>query len=88
MAVIARPSTLAVVSLPLAAVAFGLPWLTHFADQGLSFVALLAWLGVTIAALVRDWRRGLLAVVGVPFALFWPAAVIYLVASGELNLSF
>jgi hypothetical protein len=84
----ARPSALVIASLLLAAVAFGLPWLTHFADQGLSFLMLLAWLAVTGAALVRDRRRGLAALIGVPFALFWPAAVVYLAASGNLNLSF
>jgi hypothetical protein len=85
---ISRPSALAIASLLLAALAFGLPWLTHFADQGLSFLLLLVWLIVTVTALVRDRRRGLAALVGVPFALFWPAAVAYLVASGNLNLSF
>jgi hypothetical protein len=85
---VSRPSALAITSLVLAVLAFGLPWLTHFADQGLTFLVLLAWLIVTVIALVRDRRRGLAALAGVPFAVFWPAAVIYLAATGNLNLSF
>ena len=75
-------------SLALAFVAFGLPWLTHFADRGLSVLAILGWLVVSIAAFVRERSRALPVLAGVPFALFWPAAILYWAMSGDIVLSF
>lgn len=75
-------------SLALAFVAFGIPWLTHFADGGLSVLALLCWLAVSIIAFVREKRRALAVLAGVPFALFWPAAILYWAMSGDIVLSF
>ena len=82
------PPALVVVSLVLAAIAFLLPWVTHFADQGLSFFALAGWIVVSVWALASYRKRALLVLLGTPFALFWPAVLVWTIASGGLRLSF
>lgn len=61
-------------SFALAAAAFGLPWLTHFADNGLSILLVLAWIAVAAGALWTRGRRGAWCLLGAPFALYWPGA--------------
>ena len=77
-----------IVSFILAGGAFLLPWITHFADQGLSFLALAGWVVVSVLALARHGKRALLVLLGAPFALFWPIALVWVIASGGLRLSF
>lgn len=72
MGVIARPL---IASLVVAAIAFGLPWITHFADHGLSAVMLLGWIGLLIGALIKYRARGLWLLLGAPLALYWPAVL-------------
>jgi len=79
---------LTITSFVLAGIAFLLPWVTHFADQGLSFLAHACWLGVSIFALATDGRRALWVLIGAPFALFWPIGLVFVIASGGLRLSF
>jgi hypothetical protein len=80
--------TSVIVSFILAGIAFLVPWVTHFADQGLSVLAHLAWVGVAVIALVRHGRRALLVLLGAPFALFWPIVLVWVIASDGLRLSF
>jgi hypothetical protein len=56
--------------------AFGLPWATHFADGGVSILALVLWLGSVIVGFVRFHWHGLWFLLGAPLALFWPAAIV------------
>ena len=63
-------------SLVLAVLAFGLPWLTHFADGGLSIVLPLLWLASVVAGIAQLGRRGLWLLAGAPLVLFWPAAIV------------
>ncbi len=79
---------LVIVSFGLAAIAFLLPWVTHFADQGLSFLALAGWIVVSVWALASHGKRALFVLLGAPFALFWPAVLVWTIASGGLRLSF
>jgi hypothetical protein len=65
-----------IVSLVLAALAFGLPWVTHFADGGLSIGLHLAWLVFVAATLWTHGRRGLWLLLGAPLALFWPGTLV------------
>ena len=83
-----RPPNLVIVSFILAGIAFLLPWITHFADQGLSFLAHAGWAVVSVSALVSQGKRALLVLLGAPFALFWPATLVWVIASGGLRLSF
>jgi hypothetical protein len=84
-----KPSQgLVIASLGLAAVAFALPWVTHFADGGISFLAHAAWAVIATLAFVKHGRHALLALIGVPFALFWPGVLVWVVATGSLRLSF
>ena len=82
------PPALVIVSFALAGVAFFLPWVTHFADQGLSFLAHAAWIAVSVSALVSHKKRALPVLLGAPFALFWPIVLVWTIASGGLRLSF
>jgi hypothetical protein len=82
------PPTLVIVSFVLAGIAFLLPWITHFADQGLSFLTHIGWVVVAVLALARHGKRALLILLGVPFALFWPIALVWVIASGGLRLGF
>jgi hypothetical protein len=63
------------VSLAVAACAFGFPWLTHFADSGVSLVLHLVWIALLVRGLVQFGWRGSWFLLGAPLALFWPAAV-------------
>jgi len=72
----------------LAGSAFLLPWITHFADQGLSFLAHICWVVVSVLALVSQGKRALPVLLGAPFALFWPVVLVWVIASGGLRLSF
>ena len=74
-------------SLFVALLAFALPWLTHFADRGISVALILLWIGLVIAAVVKHGWRGLWLLLGVPLALFWPAVVI-IWASGPMTIGF
>jgi hypothetical protein len=82
------PVALTTVSFVLAGSAFLLPWITHFADQGLSFLAHAGWVVVSAFALVSHGRRALLVLLGAPFALFWPVVLAWVIASDGLRLSF
>ncbi len=62
-------------SLALAALAFGLPWLTHFADGGLSILLPVLWLASVVAAIARLGWRGLWLLAGTPLILFWPVTI-------------
>jgi hypothetical protein len=73
-------------SLALAVLAWALPWLTHFADGGISILLLVLWMASIVAGLVRFRWRGLWLLLGAPFALFWFFAI-FLVAD-DLKLSF
>ena len=64
--------------------AFGLPWFTHFADGGVSLIALFLWAAFLITTLFY-WRLWWLLVT-IPFALFWP--VMILATAGNLRLGF
>ena len=64
------------VSLAAAACAFALPWLTHFAYYGLSVLLHLIWVALLIRGFVVFGRRGAWFLLGVPLALFWPAALV------------
>ncbi len=75
-----------VLSLVLAAAAFGLPWVTHFADGGLSIALHLFWIALAIAALVTQGRQGLWLLVGAPLALYWPGLLIWWMAFGSLRM--
>ena len=77
-----------VASLALAACAFGLPWLTHFADQGISIIAHLAWIGLLIEAFLRFRSRALWLLLGAPLALFWPVSLAIILLRGDLYLGF
>ena len=79
---------LLVVSLVVAALAFAIPWLTHFADRGFSAGMVLAWLGLLTAGLIKHGRRALWLLAGTPLALFWPMVVIVVIARGDLYLGF
>ena len=77
-----------VVSLALAALAFGLPWLTHFADRGLSIAVHLSWIGLAIETLVRHGSRGAWLLLAAPLALFWPVSLAIVALSGDLHFGF
>jgi hypothetical protein len=79
---------LLVISSIVAALAFGIPWLTHFADQGISFTLLLLWIGLVVAGLMRYRLRGLWLLTGAPLALFWPVALLIVILRGDLYLGF
>ena len=79
---------LLILSLIVAALAFAVPWLTHFADAGSSVAIILIWCGLLVASVVRHGRRGLFVLAGAPLALFWPVALIVVVLSGDLYLGF
>ncbi len=79
---------LLILSFIVAALAFAVPWLTHFADAGFSIAIVFIWCGLSIAAIVRHGRRGLFVLTGAPLALFWPVALIVVVVSGDLRLGF
>jgi hypothetical protein len=64
--------------------AFGLPWLTHFADGGVSLIALFLWAAFLVTTLFY-WRIWWLLLT-IPFALFWPVTII--VTAGNLKLGF
>ena len=81
-------SGLSLGALSLGAIAFLLPWLTHFADGGLSFLAHFGWLALAIAALVHGGRGWLWLLLSTALALFWPATLIGVVLFGDLRLSF
>lgn len=70
-----------ILSLVLAAAAFGFPWITHFADAGLSITLVLLWLTLVAATLWTHGKRGLWLLVGAPLALFWPALLVGWLAS-------
>jgi hypothetical protein len=73
-------------SLVVAVLAWALPWLTHFADGGISILLLVLWFASIVAGLIRFRRRGLWLLLGAPAALFWVFAI-FLVAD-DLKLSF
>ncbi|HUO89317.1 MAG TPA: hypothetical protein VMU08_09095 [Rhizomicrobium sp.] len=75
-----------VASLALALLAWGVPWLTHFADRGLSLLLLALWLASVVGGLIRFRWRGLWLLLGAPLALFW-VVTIALVA-GDLRIGF
>ena len=77
-----------VASFALAALAFGLPWLTHFADGGASVILLLAWIGLAIETFLRFGRRALWLLLGAPLALFWPVSLAIVVLRGDLYIGF
>jgi hypothetical protein len=77
-----------VASFVLAALAFGVPWLTHFADGGLSFLSHLAWIGLALETLVRFRGRGLWVLLGAPLAMFWPVSLAIIMLRGDLYLGF
>jgi hypothetical protein len=83
-----RSAPLLLPSLAVAALAFGLPWLAHFADRGLSLLFHLAWLGFLIAALVHSGRRGLWLLLGAPLALFWPVVLLVFVLGDDVHFGF
>jgi hypothetical protein len=56
-----------ILSLVLAAAAFGLPWLTHFADGGVSIALHIFWIALCIATLWTHGRRGLWLLLGAPW---------------------
>lgn len=74
-------------SLAAALLAFAVPWLTHFADRGLSVIFVLLWIGLLITAVVKHRWRGLWLLLGAPLALFWPAVLI-IWASEPIHLAF
>lgn len=79
---------LLLLSLFVAALAFVVPWLTHFADRGFSIGMVLFWLGLLIVGLLRHRARGLWLLSGAPLALFWPVVLIVVIARGDLYLGF
>lgn len=83
-----QPRQLLAISSVVAALAFGIPWLTHFADRGISFALLLVWIGLVIAGLIRYRLRGLWLLSGAPLALFWPVALLVVILRGDLYLGF
>jgi hypothetical protein len=83
-----RPATFLLPSLAVAALAFGLPWLTHFADRGLSLLLHLAWFGLLVAALIRTGRRGLWLLLGAPLVLFWPVVLLVFVLGDDVHFGF
>ena len=64
------------VSLAAALAAFALPWLTHFADYGVSVLLHLIWIVLLIRGFVTFGWRGAWFLFGAPLALFWPAALV------------
>ena len=72
----------------VAALAFAVPWLTHFADRGFSVAMVLSWIGLLMVGLVRHRSRGLWLLTGAPLALFWPAVLVTVLARGDLYLGF
>ena len=79
---------LLVVSSVVALLAFAIPWLTHFADRGISFALLLVWIGLVVAGLIRHRLRGVWLLAGAPLALFWPVALLMVILRGDLYLGF
>jgi hypothetical protein len=79
---------LLILSLIVAALAFTVPWLTHFADAGFSVAIILLWGILLIASIVRHGRRGLFLLAGAPLALFWPVALIVVIMRSDLYLGF
>ena len=77
-----------IASFVLAALAFGVPWLTHFADGGLSLLLHLAWTGLVLETLFRFLGRGLWILLAAPLALFWPISLAIVVLRGDLYLGF
>ncbi len=71
-----------ILSLVLAAAAFGLPWVTHFADGGVSIALHLLWAALVSATLWTHGRRGLWLLSGAPLALFWPSFLVWWIAFG------
>ena len=88
IATLMRPATFLLPSLAVAAFAFGLPWLTHFADRGLSLLFHLAWFGLLVAALIRTGWRGLWLLLGAPLVLFWPVVLLVFVLSDDVHFGF
>lgn len=79
---------LLILSLIVAVLAFVIPWITHFADAGFSVAIVLIWCGLLAVSVARHGRRGLFVLSGAPLALFWPAALIVVLASGDLRIDF
>lgn len=75
-----------ILSLVLAAAAFGLPWVTHFADGGVSVALHLLWLALVVATLWTHRRRGLWLLLGAPLALFWPGLLVWWMAFGSIRM--
>ena len=79
---------LLLLSLLVAALAFAVPWLTHFADRGFSVAMVLFWLGLLIVGLIKHRLRGLWLLAGAPFALFWSVVLLVVLVRGDLYLGF
>ena len=71
-----------IVSYVVAAVACGLPFVTHFADYGISFLMHLAWIAIAFDVLRRHGRNGAWVLLGAPLALFWPGSLLCWLAFG------
>ena len=71
-----------ILSLVLAAASFGLPWVTHFADGGVSIALHLLWIALTAATLWTHGRRGLWLLAGAPLALYWPGLLVWWIVAG------
>ena len=65
------------VSYGVAALACFLPFVTHFADSGISLVLHLAWIAIAVDVLRRHGRQGAWVLIGAPFALFWPVSFLW-----------
>jgi hypothetical protein len=70
------PPALVIVSFVLAGIAFLLPWVTHFADLGLSFLAHAGWIVMGVTAFVSHRKCALRVLLGAPYALFWPTVLV------------
>jgi hypothetical protein len=81
-----RPVAIATVL--AAAGAFLPPSVTHFADHGLSFALIITWFALLVFGLIRYRPAAWWLLLTMPIALFWPAIVVAVVASGDLYLGF
>ena len=75
-----------IASLVLAALACGLPFLTHFADGGLSILLFVLWLISLVIGFARFGWRGVWFLLGAPLGLFWVVTLI--LVAPDIPLSF
>ena len=80
--------SLLILSLVVAALAFGVPWLTHFADYGLSTALIVIWFSLLIAGIAKYRKRGLWLLTTAPLALFWPVVLVIWASSSDIHLGF